>query len=185
MLKEGTLIPTNRGVIPIEQFGFARREKEQSMCQSEIMLKTYDGDWNKCVFQTYKKSKGIRLKLSTKLNFECSEEQNIMTTNGIKKAKNIKPNDRLCCYVDSYISKETSFLDTEKIGYIPKEDNDIFIPKRMTEELATICGILISPSTTIRVNDDDKLVVVCKDRVLNKIFIRYIRDLCGQNLRPY
>ena len=37
MFKEGTLVATNRGVIPIEQFAFARKENEKSECKSDIM----------------------------------------------------------------------------------------------------------------------------------------------------
>ena len=69
------------------------------------------------------------------------------------------------------------FTETEKIGYIPKEGNDIYIPKKMTESLAFVCGVLTCPSTEIRLNAEDKLVVVCKDRIISKIFIRFIRDL--------
>lgn len=177
MFKEGTLVATNRGVIPIEQFAFARKENEKSECKSDIMLKTYDGDWNRCVFQTYKKSKGIKIEVSSYFSIECSEDQQILTPQGLKYAKKIKTGDILCCYVDTYIDKNTYFTETEKISYIPKEGNDIYIPKKITEELSTICGILISPSTEIRINDENKLVVVCKDRIVNKIFLRSIRDL--------
>lgn len=177
MFKEGTLVPTNRGVIPIEQFGFARKENENFECKSDIMLKTYDGDWNKCVFQQYKKTKGIKIKVSSNFSIECSEDQQVLTPQGFKCIKKIKVGDTLCTYIDSYIEKGTFFTETEKIRYIPKQENDVYIPKKMSEELAYVCGILICPSTTIRLNNEDNLVVVCKDRVLNKIFIRYIRDL--------
>ena len=177
MFKEGTLVPTNRGVIPIEQFGFARKENEKSECKSNIMLKTYDGDWNRCIFQTYKKTKGVKFKLSSKFYIECSEDQKILTPTGLKCADEIKQGEEICSYVDTYIDKSTYFTETEKIGYIQKQRNDIYIPKKMTEELATVCGILISPCTNIRIRDKDKLVVTCKDRITNKIFIRYIRDL--------
>ena len=177
MFKEGTLVPTNRGVIPIEQFGFARKEGEKSECKSNIMLKTYEGDWNRCIFQTYKKSKGIKFKLSSKFYIECSEDQKILTPTGMKYADEIKQGEEICSYIDTYIDKSTYFTETEKIGYIQEQKSEIYIPKKMTEELATVCGILISPCTNIKVKDRDKLVVTCKDRITNKIFIRYIRDL--------
>lgn len=177
MFKEGTLISTNRGVIPIEKIAFARKEGEKSECISNIMLKTYDGEWNKCLFQTYQKCKGIKIQLSSYFYIECSENQKILTTEGIKEAKNIRVNDCICMYTDTYIDKESFFIETEKINYIPLSGNDIYIPKKMNEELAIVCGILLSPSTEIRINDNDKMVVVCKDRVVNKIFIRSVRDL--------
>ena len=127
MFKEGTLVPTNRGVIPIEQFGFARNENEKSECKLDIMLKTYDGEWNRCIFQTYKKTKGVKIKLSSNFSIECSEEQKIFTSQGIKKAKNIKIGDVLSTYIDSYIDKGTYFTNTEKINYLPISGNDISI----------------------------------------------------------
>lgn len=177
MFKIGTLVPTNRGVIPIEQFGFTRKEGEKTNCLSNLMLKTYDGDWNRCVFQTYQESRGMKIRLSSRFSLECSVDQKILTPNGLKYANELKIGDEICTYADVYVDKHTYFTETEKIGYIPKEGNDIYIPKKMTEELAFVCGILICPSTEIRLNDKDKLVVVCKDRIVSKIFIRYIRDL--------
>ena len=177
MFKVGTLVPTNRGVIPIEQFGFIRKENEKASCITDIMLKTYTGEWNRCVFQTYKKSKGIKIKVTSHFYIECSGDQHILTPQGFKYANKLKVGDEICTYVDTYVDKNTFFTETEKIGYIPQNGNDIYIPKRMSEELAFVCGVLICPSTEIRLNDKDKLVVVCKDRILNKIFIRYIRDL--------
>ena len=153
MFKEGTLVPTNRGVIPIEQFGFARKENEKSECKSNIMLKTYNGDWNRCIFQTYKKSKGLKIKILSHFYIECSEDQKIFTSNGIKYASDIRKGEEICSYIDTYIDKNTYFTETEKIGYIQKQGNDIYIPKKMTEELATVCGILISPATQIKIND--------------------------------
>ena len=177
MFKIGTLVPTNRGVIPIEQFGFTRKENERTNCINNIMLKTYDGEWNKCIFHTYKRSKGIKIKLSSRFLLECTGDQKILTPEGLKRADELKTKDEICTYTDVYVGKSTYFTETEKIGYIPKEGNDIYIPKKMTESLAFVCGVLTCPSTEIRLNDEDKLVVVCKDRIISKIFIRFIRDL--------
>lgn len=177
MFIEGTLVPTNRGIIPIEEFGFARKKGEKSECKSNIMLKTYDGEWNRCIFQVHQRLKGIKIKIESNFSIICSEDQKILTVNGLKNAKEIKVGDEIFSYIDTYINKNTYFPETEKIGYVPKKGNDIYIPKRMTEELASICGILISPSTIIRINNDDKLVISCKDRITNKILIRYIRDI--------
>lgn len=177
MLKVGTLVPTNRGIIPIEQFGFTRKKNEKTNCMANLMLKTYDGDWNRCVFQTYQRSKGLKIKLSSRFFVECTEDQKILTPEGLKYANELKIGDEICTYADVYVDKNTYFTETEKIGYIPKEGNDIYIPKKMTEELALVCGVLVCPSTEIRLNAEDKLVVVCKDRILSKIFISYIRDL--------
>ena len=64
-------------------------------------------------------------------------------------------------------------LKLKKINYIPQEENcDVYIPKKMNDELASVCGVLICPSTEIRLNDKDKLVIVCKDRILSKIFYK-------------
>ena len=177
MFKIGTLVPTNRGVIPIEQFGFTRKENERTNCINNIMLKTYDGEWNKCIFHTYKRSKGIKIKLSSRFLLECTGDQKILTPEGLKRADELKTKDEICTYTDVYVGKSAYFTETEKIGYIPKEGNDIYIPKKMTESLAFVCGVLSCPSTEIRLNADDKLVVVCKDRIISKIFIRFIRDL--------
>ena len=177
MFKEGTLVSTSRGVIPIEQFGFARKENEASDCKPNVLLKTYEGEWNRCVYQTYKKTSGIKLDLESGFSISCSPEQKILTPKGLKKVKKLKVGEEVCCYSDVYMDKQTYFTDTEKIGYIPMSGNDVYIPKKMTEDLAMVCGILVNPSTTIRLNDEDKLVVVCKDMIVNKIFLRYIRDL--------
>ena len=177
MFKTGTLIPTNRGVIPIEQFSFARRINEKRECSLNIMLKTYDGEWNRCLFQTYNKAKGIKIKLQSGFYIQCSEEQKIFTPDGVKYVCDLKNGDVICSYRDVYIDKNTYFTETEKINYIPQEGCDVYIPKKMNDELASVCGVLICPSTEIRLNDKDKLVIVCKDRILSKIFIRYIRDI--------
>lgn len=177
MFKEGTLISTNQGVIPIEYLGFARKEGEESECKSNLMLKTYGGEWNKCLFQTHKKSTCIKIKFLYHFTIELTEDQKILTPSGYKLAGELKKYDEICTYRDVYVDKNTCLTDATKINYISQSGNDIYIPKKMNEELATICGILISPNTIIRLNDKDKLVITCKDRTVNKIFIRYVRDL--------
>ena len=127
MFKIGTLIPTNRGVVPIEQFGFARQENEESECKANLMLKTYEGDWNRCIYQTYKKSKGIKVKLTSKFSIECSIDQIVLTPKGFKSLKKMKIGDEICCYIDTYIDKSSYFTETERIGYIPKQNNDIYL----------------------------------------------------------
>ncbi|MCD6508080.1 TSCPD domain-containing protein [Candidatus Poribacteria bacterium] len=110
-LAKGTLIPTNKGLIPIEELGFARGDDVFADPISGLKVVGPDGKWHDVTAHYsggIQRTKIIRLSNGTKI--EGTFNHRIMTINGWRRLDELKPGDLIVC---------TRPVSSGKLGEIP------------------------------------------------------------------
>lgn len=147
---KGTLIQTNKGIIPIEYLGGAKGEDNFGEPIKGLQVKDIDGNWQK-VLSHYSGGR----KLVKKITFNngniliCSINHKLFTDDGWVKAKDLKEG----VYI---YNRSSDFTEFRKGGlfinnnYVSRNNaNFINLPNKMSEDLALFLGMIVSDGFTV------------------------------------
>lgn len=168
---KGTLIATNKGLLPIEHLGQAKGEDNFDRALPNTFVLDKDGKVKRI---TNHYSGGVRVTYKIRLNngntLEVAENHKLETLEGFKKAKDITTSD-LLVYNNSTINTPG------KIELFQFSIKRFKLPTRMSLELALWFGMLAADGSF---NEDSGFVgIYSKTESTIAIFARLIRILFG------
>lgn len=148
---KGTLISTNKGIIPIEKLSNTKYEKEDSFGELNDEYYVFDeyGNKQKVISHYFNGTKdGIEITFSNGSKITGSNEHKLKTDNGWKKLSEIKEGD----YV--LYRKNCNLNDVNVLNEIPQPNfyNNIErkFPKFMTKEFAKFLGMFVADGFTTK-----------------------------------
>jgi adenosylcobalamin-dependent ribonucleoside-diphosphate reductase len=208
---KGTLIPTNQGLLPIEELGDAFGEDKFGKALDDLYVIGPDGDFHKVTSHYSGGRKPVRkIRLNNGSEITASTTHQLMTIDGWKSMADITVNDVIKC-VESNLDCGTSgqllpLLEERRTNAIK-----IQAPKQMSYDLALLLGMLVADGSTtessgaIAFSEKDLNVCHYYDQQFQKVFgiipriivdkrtgvrnhvvnsrslVRWLRQLIGEN----
>lgn len=172
---KGTLISTNKGIIPIEKLSDTKYEKEDSFGELNDEYYVFDeyGNKQKVISHYFNGVKdGIEITFSNGSKITGSNEHKLKTDNGWKKLSEIKEGD----YV--LYRKNCNLNDVNILNEIPQPNfyNNIErkFPKFMTKEFAKFLGMFVADGFTTKngfgIVEKDEYVKKEVEKLFNILF---------------
>lgn len=143
---KGTLVQTNKGILPIEELGNASGNDVFDSPIFNLKVRDMNGEWKKV---TNHYSGGLKdtkiIKFNNGNTLECSNNHMLFTINGWKKASEITKGEQIVCRSADFNEDNNGGLQivNEFIDY-KTNANKINIPNKMSEDLATWLGMIVS-----------------------------------------
>jgi len=175
-LAKGTLIPTNKGLIPIEELGFARGDDVFADPISGLKVIGPDGKWHDVTAHYsggIQRTKIIRLSNGTKI--EGTFNHRIMTINGWRRLDELKPGDLVICTRSKIeIGKGEQVLPP--LGELRCNAKKVEVPSRMSPRLALLLGMLVADGSltektgAVSLSEKNKRIGELFDQLAEELF---------------
>jgi ribonucleoside-diphosphate reductase alpha chain len=177
-IAKGTLVQTNKGILPIESLGSARGDDIFSDSLSDLKVRDLSGNWQK-VLRHY--SGGCRqtkiITLSNGNKIECSNVHKFYIYNGWVDAKDLIIGQKLFCRSSDFSVEREGGLPINTVFDIRTNANLITLPNRMTESLALFLGMMVSDGSMVE--STGCVCVTTADDSVEKLFKRLVKELFG------
>lgn len=170
----GTLIPTSRGLIPIEDFADTEDEDTFTTLDYDIEV-----DGHK-VLSHYRAG----VKPATKITLDngasltaATDSHRVMTVNGWKRMAEVRPGDMVMGrYLESH---GPGGAVLPPAGRFRTNANSVSIPTRMTPALATLLGMVIADGHTIE--STGQVGLTHKDETVESEFVGLVQQVFGES----
>jgi ribonucleoside-diphosphate reductase alpha chain len=179
---EGTLIQTNKGVIPIEKLGQAKGIDIFDEPLGDLMVIDENGEWKK-VTKHYSggKQKTKKMYLDNGNIIEGTLVHKIKTLNGWRQLKDIELNDYIECRFADYENRKGNLLLPELIQENITNNNIFKIPKKMNKDFALFLGMICADGSLVE--STGAVQLTCADDEVEKLFIKLSQKLFDINPR--
>jgi ribonucleotide reductase alpha subunit len=178
----GTLIPTNKGLIKIEDFGSAP-VGEFGTLNDDYSVVGHDGEWHR-VTGFYRNGRVPTIKVRTKngATLEASETHHVMTLDGWKAMKDLTLSDMIVGRFEEQAGAGGEYIDTAPFPF-RNTATPLTLPNVMSVDLALWLGMIAADGHTVESTGN----VGISEKDAAGDVARVFDDLCERlfGLRPY
>lgn len=180
-VSEGTLIQTNYGLMPVENFGNAKVGMFGDILHSGLKVLSHDNKWH-TVTKHYNDGvkDTIKVRCDNGATIEGSFKHKIMTLDGWQCLSELNVGD----FVVTSVIETNKSNGSQKLPSVVYEHNknkykDFVVPKNMSENLALLLGMLCSDG---HLQESTGLVSICgKNRDVGEKYCKLFNLLFGVN----
>ena len=145
---EGTLIPTDHGLIPIERMGHAAEGTFGELNDTYHVI-SHDGSRRRVTgFYNNGRVKTVRIRTKNGATLEASETHHVLTINGWKAMLDLQIGDLIVGRFEEISGAGGAPIDTQPYP-LRNTANPIVLPKTMSPELALWLGMIAADGHTV------------------------------------
>jgi len=145
---EGTLIPTDKGLIRIEQMGHALEGQFGELNNAYCVI-AHDGRFRRVTaFYNNGRAKTIRIRAKNGATLEASETHHLLTINGWKAMAELQVGDLVVGRFEELGGPGGEVIDTDPFPF-RNTATEVTLPKSMTPELALFLGMIAADGHSV------------------------------------
>lgn len=175
---EGTLIQTNKGILPIEKLGNAMGEDTFGEPLDDLYVIDMNGQWKK-VTSHYSggKRKTKQIKFENGYVLEGSTVHKLLTIDGNwKSLSELKVGDYIQYRIEDYKANKGNQIIDFSPNYLANAKR-INFPKTMNKDLALFLGMMCADGSTCE--SSGGVVLTCANDTVSKIFTDLVKKIFG------
>lgn len=185
---KGTLVQTNKGVMRIEDIGYAKgNDVFADVYDSELKVRDLDGNWKK-VTKHYSggKKRTVKVRLNNGNELEGTFIHRVMTDNGWKTLGQVEIGDLIAVRKSDYNEEREGGM---KLPSLSRYQNETYLTRynktnsltHMTPELAKILGMIVADGS---INESSGYIgMVTNNEVVKQTFIDLVKQAFGIEVR--